>query len=294
VVGAAHVADPMPVRDGYAFPEAQAHDPWGAASRAIVVTAQPPSSRLRFTSIHGGSTRWHLVCYSGSDQPMQRIVLIVEPDAAMRDRIRDGLAVHGWRVLLAVSAGDAIDQLGALEAGARLTAIVVDRMVMRGDRVLWTTHPQITALPLLVLATEAPERAELPANVRFVVPRATPVTDLLAMLTTLWRGELSPPPPGLAKGTGRTPASQLVAEIPVVDLHAYAVAKLSQYLGAARGAATLSDVTREVGIAAIESTADLHRVAVVLRSRGTLEAAVAALLSGRATLLDSDRTLRSS
>jgi hypothetical protein len=225
---------------------------------------------------------------------MMGTVLIVDADDQVRDRLASAFARHHWAVVVARTGRDALDQLAI--NGTRPAAILLDPVVLRAERPLWekaqSANPLVANVPIVVLAVTPPERSELLSNVRFVVPRATPIADLVTMLATVGRMETPPtPPPRFASGTGGVEAAELAGSR--LDLHGYAQAKLIQYLGAQRGATTLGLLLGRLQLDAITTTAELHRMAAELRGMGTLEAAVGALLAGRATLIDSDRTLRS-
>ena len=214
------------------------------------------------------------------------VVVIIATDAYVRERVASALAGAGFGVVGAASVREALDRL--VLTGATPAAILLDPHVLRAEGRLWTaaqaTNPQVAGVCVLLFEVEHPDR--LPpevADVRGVLPRHTPDRQLIAALSDLCAAA---PRPRAARGTGRQTA--LGAGL---DLHAFAEAKLVQYLGADRGAAILRALTADLDQRRIASTADLHRVANLLRARGELEAAVAALLSGRATLLDSNRTL---
>jgi CheY-like chemotaxis protein len=218
------------------------------------------------------------------------MVLLIDPNEESRDALAAELHARGLRVVATGDRRTAIDRIGM--RGERPEAIIVDAATpgLELNRFLTSlaNDPLTTHVPVVVISDQLTSRTSLAPTVQ-VMPRATPVPDLLAMLTSMARGDVPPPPARLPTGTGDFTA---YGEAMHTDLHAYAEAKLVQYLGPARAAATLTAVLRECGVEHILTTADLHCVAQSLRTRGTIESAVAALLSGRATLIDSDRTLR--
>lgn len=220
------------------------------------------------------------------------MILLIDPNEASRDTLSAELHARGLRVLATADRRAAMERIGS--RGERPEAIIVDAATpgLELNRFLTSlaNDPLTTQVPVVVMSDHLTSRTELAPTVQ-VMPRTTPVPDLLAMLASMARGDLPPPPAKLASGTGDFTA-YAYGEVMQADLHAYAEAKLVQYLGPARAAATLAAVLRECGVDRILTTADLHCVAQSLRTRGTIESAVAALLSGRATLIDSDRTLR--
>jgi CheY-like chemotaxis protein len=262
--------------------------PWRHATTCVRATSEEPSRAHRDSLDVGApiALRWL--------PPMLGTVLIVDADDHVRDRLGSAFARHSWSVVVARTGRDALDQLAI--HGTRPAAILLDPVVLRADRSLWekaqSANPLVANVPIVVLAVTPPERSELLSNVRFVVPRATPIADLVTMLSTVARLETPPsPPPRFPTGTGGVEAAELAGSR--LDLHGYAEAKLIQYLGPQRGVTMLGLLLGRMRVDAITTTADLHRMAAELRGMGTLEAAVAALLAGRATLIDSDRTLRS-
>jgi len=224
---------------------------------------------------------------------MNGVIVLIDPNDLGREARAASLTARGLRV---ISAGDERIALARLHVrGIRPDAFLVDALTPGLDTAQFVRsladHPLGSEVPVILFVDFLTAPGVLPPSVH-VMPRATPVHDLLAMLSALAPGDVPRPPVRLANGTGDLPALAATSDRP--DLHLYAEAKLIQYLGAARAAATLDVVLRECALSTIETTADLHCVAQVLRTRGTIESAVAALLSGRATLIDSDRTLRSS
>jgi CheY-like chemotaxis protein len=218
------------------------------------------------------------------------MVLLIDPNEDSRDALSAELHARGLRVLATADRRAAMERIGS--RGERPEAIIVDAATpgLELNRFLTSlaNDPLTTQVPVVVISDHLTSRTELAPTVQ-VMPRTTPVPDLLAMLASMARGDMPPPPARLAHGTGDFTS---YGEVMQADLHAYAEAKLVQYLGPTRAAATLAAVLRECGVERILTTADLHCVAQSLRTRGTIESAVAALLSGRATLIDSDRTLR--
>lgn len=217
---------------------------------------------------------------------MAGLVLLIDADPATREGLTAAIEAHAFSVIAAASGGEALQRLAA--RGARPDAIVLDPNAPGLERTRFVDHLSgnvlVARVPVILLAEPGASSA-LGAQASAIVPRSAPATAILELLGRLRGGEPPVPPAQLATGTGSLPATN-------GDLHAYAASKITQYFGAARAGAIFASVLDEVGIARIETTAQLHRVAQALGRRGGLEAAVAMLLSGRATLIDSDRTLR--
>lgn len=72
---------------------------------------------------------------------------------------------------------------------------------------------------------------------------------------------------------------------PPADLDKVAEDKLRNVLGADQARTVLDEARAELGLAAIETPAQLKRVAEVLRKRGGIVAAVGAMLGVQATLI---------
>lgn len=221
---------------------------------------------------------------------MKGIVLVVDGRRESRERLAHAVDAAGALAITTASAQEALRQLGA--TGSRPSVILIDARTVADAAVLIEaseTTPLAAHVPLVVVGATRAEGAAIPAHVH-LTPGRTSDRELVTTLFRLIDGPPELPDARLARGTGGVPTSAIAGPL---DLHAYAEAKLVQYLGERRGVALLELVLRDLRIERIETTTELHRVAVALRSRGSVEAAVAALLSGRATLIDSDRTLRS-
>lgn len=221
---------------------------------------------------------------------MRGIVLVIDGRRGSRVRLAEGVDAAGALAITAETAREALRQLGL--TGTRPAVIVVDPRTVADAALVFEasrSNPLVAQVPLVVVGGTPGEGAGLPPHVHAVSGSISP-PSLVATVLPLIDGLPTPPEARLARGTGGVPAAELAGSL---DLHAFAEAKLVQYLGERRGLSTIELVLRELRIARIGSTADLHRVAAALRRRGSVEAAVAALLSGRATLIDSDRTLRS-
>jgi hypothetical protein len=222
---------------------------------------------------------------------MADALLLITTDVPTRDRFARLLSVAAFRVLGAPTIRAALDRI-AID-GVRPAVILVDRRALRAEAPLWlaarASNPLINGVPEIELidGDVMPELERVHAFVQRSASAPVILSTVMHRLRTA-REAATPARTRLARGTGDTTSRS--GEHPI-DLHAFAEAKLMQYLGTSRAAATLVAITGELGIDRIASTTDLYRVAANLRQRGELEAAVAALLSGRATLLDSDRTL---
>ena len=219
---------------------------------------------------------------------MPRIVVLVTPDAVVRDRIERVAADAG---IVLMPYGGVREVLDRIRLAALLPAVVVlDERAVRWDGSLWATAQRVdaalarTPVVLYVPAGGAPPRGV--ANVHAVVTGQSSASELFDAITTA-QDVPTEPPPLLARGSDRIDTREQP-----LDLHAYTLAKLGQYLGARRAEVVLRELTSDLAGQRIATTADLYRVAARLRDRGDVEATVATLLSGRATLLDSDRTLR--
>jgi hypothetical protein len=225
--------------------------------------------------------------------PMADALLLITTDVPTRDRFTRLFSVAAFRVLVAPSIRAALDRI-AID-GVRPAVILVERRALRSEAPLWVAARASNPLIIGVPEIEVIDGDVVPALERAhaFVQRSASVQALLSTVLhriRAARDAASPARTRFARGTGDT--TSRTGEH-AIDLHAFAEAKLMQYLGTSRAATTLVAITSELGIDRITSTADLHRVAASLRERGEMEAAVAALLSGRATLLDSDRTLDS-
>lgn len=214
--------------------------------------------------------------------PPRPFVLLLDSDPASRRVLAAGLIHAGFDVLAGATAGEALVAL--VRRVARPTAIVVDPAVPDLERLAFGSAP-------VVLLGDEP--TPVARHARALVPRDVAPADLAAVLAALQRGEPPPRPARFPLGTGGFRSGDLVDERRPGDLHAFAVAKLGQYFGERRGAALLAALLQEVSLARIATTADLRAVATRLAMRGQVESAVASLLSGRATLIDSEDTLRS-
>jgi hypothetical protein len=221
--------------------------------------------------------------------PMADALLLITTDAPTRDRFTRVLSVAAFRVLVAPTIRAALDRV-AID-GVRPAVLLVDRRALRAEAALWSaaraSNPLIIGVPEIELidGDVVPELERAHAFVQRSAPVQALLSTVIHRIRTA-RDAATPARTRFARGTGDPRTGE-----PAIDLHAFAEAKLMQYLGTSRAATTLVAITGELGIDRITSTTDLYRVAANLRQRGELEAAVAALLSGRATLLDSDRTL---
>jgi hypothetical protein len=223
---------------------------------------------------------------------MPGLLVLIAGDLATRERFAQTLREVGYRVLCAPSAAAAIDRLAA--DGIRPVAVVAERRILRSEAAIWAAararDPLLTHVPeVLIIDGDIDPRVQRTGN---VVQRRTSANDLLATVLRCVhaaRDAAEPPRTRFARGTGSPPT--LRTGDPALDLHEFVEAKLNQYLGVRRAAATLLSITEAIGIERVATTADLYRVAMALRGRGDVEASVAALLSGRAALLDSGRTL---
>jgi hypothetical protein len=221
---------------------------------------------------------------------MPGLLVLIASDLATRERFGRGLREVGFRVLAAASVAQAIERLSM--DGNRPAAVVAERRILRTDAATWAAararNPLLAGVPeVLIIDGDLAPIVQRTGN---IVARTTSTNDLLATVLRclhVARDAAEPPRTRFARGTGSPPAMQTGE--PAVDLQQYVETKLNQYLGARRAGATLRAIMHEIGIETVATTDDLYRVAMALRAHG--EASVAALLSGRATLLDSDRTL---
>jgi hypothetical protein len=185
-----------------------------------------------------------------------------------------------------------MERLNAGE-GLELAVVVLDGGTLKREFAAWVAAtravPRLAGAAVIVYAPETDlDVTNVFANVRGVIPHNAGVPALIAAVVRAG-GVHAQTQARIARGSERIDATQTP-----FDLHAYARSKLAQYLGELRAQAVMQDLTADLPGARIVTTADLHEVARRLRDRGEIEAIVATLLAGRAALLDSDRTLRSS
>lgn len=217
-------------------------------------------------------------------------ILLVLDDDAIRAAAAEALARRGAEARVAGSVVEAVEWLSAHRT-ANVAAIVLDAMVLRAETAVWVAarsgDRRLAGVPVIILAHDANADGIASCGERSeVVPYTAGIHGLAAAVL---RAAKTPTPPArIALGTERVLAARVS-----LDLHTYAYSKLVQYLGESRAAAALQAITANLSDGRIVTTQDLHEAARRLKALGELEANVATLLSGRATLLDSDRTLRS-
>ena len=220
---------------------------------------------------------------------MRAAVLLVIGDAAVRLDLAAALGRAGFVSRAAATTRTALGRvLGTAEHS--FTVTVMEDQVLRKGIAEWRealrVAPWLYDVPMVIWArTASHPEANRVARAYEVVAAGRGVA---AVVEAVARAAGPPVPPGgIARGTERVGALA-----PHGDLHAYAHAKLVQYLGEARGNSVLDEITANMPGGRIVTTADLLSAAQHLRKLGPLEATVATLLAGRATLLHSDRTLR--
>lgn len=216
-------------------------------------------------------------------------VLLILDDEAVNAAASEALARRGAEPRVAGSVVEAVEWLSAHRT-ADVSAIVLDAAVLRAETQVWLAarsgDRRLAAVPVIVLAHDASADGMAGGGARDeVVPYAAGIPGLAEAV--LRAAKLPTPPARVALGTERALAARVT-----VDLHTYAHSKLVQYLGESRAAAVLQAITAHLPDGRIVTTQDLHDVARRLKALGELESNVATLLSGRAVLLDSDRTLR--
>lgn len=219
---------------------------------------------------------------------MSSTVLLVLHDDDIRAGAAEALARRGFEPRVGGSVVAAVEWMNAHRRD-ELAAIVLDSAGLKAEGAVWLaarcSDQRLASVPAVILARDTGEDIRTYAGRGEIVPYATGIPGLAAAVLRAIRTPA--PPERVALGTER-----LIAAGVKLDLHTYTYSKLVQYLGEARAAITLQAITLELPGGRIVTTQDLHEVARKLRVMGELEANVATLLSGRATLLDSDRTLR--
>lgn len=208
-------------------------------------------------------------------------ILLIDADDRARADLAMELEARGVTVVAAGDASAALERVAATRV--RPDAAVLDPAA-RG------LHRMTFEVPVVILADDDVE-APIQARVRALLARSTGPDLLLRVLEALVRGEPPPAPARVALGTARA-----LAPLPpvggTIDLHELARAKLEQYLDPRRVREVMERLLAEVGLGRIESTGDLRRFAGALQALGAVEAAVAVLLIGRATLLEAEAARR--
>jgi hypothetical protein len=221
---------------------------------------------------------------------MRPAALIVLVDDAIRSQLGDLMSRAGLAWCGDATVRGAIERLRT-GAGLEPVVVVIDSAALRPELGVWNAalraDRRLSTIPLLLFAEETGmEPFAAGPNVRAVIAYSDGVAALGTAVARVAPTVASDP--RFARGSQRVEAHTLTT-----DLHAYAHAKLVLYFREPRATAVMQQITVALPGGRIVTTTDLRVAAARLERMGELEKTVATLLTGRATLLDSDRTLRS-